>query len=107
MKIFDCFMFFDEEMILDLRFNMLDHYVDFFVIVESKYLHNGKKRELVFDINKYQKFKDKIIYLVFDEIPSKVEEIKETDEEKIKSWKYTMNAIYRENGQNMFVMKLV
>ena len=103
MKIFDCFMFFDEEMILDLRFNILDPYVDFFVIVESKYLHNGKARELIFDINKYPKFKNKIIYLVFDEIPSKVEDINDTEDEDIKSWKYTMNAIYRENGQRDYI----
>ena len=104
MKIFDCFMFFDEDMILDLRFNILDPYVDFFVIVESKYLHNGKARELIFDINKYPKFKNKIIYLVFDEIPSKVEDINDTEDEDIKSWKYTMNAIYRENGQRDYIL---
>ena len=37
MKIFDCFMYFDEEMILDLRLNILNTFVDYFVIVESKY----------------------------------------------------------------------
>ena len=35
MKIFDCFMFFDEEVLLDLRLNYLNNYVDEFVIVES------------------------------------------------------------------------
>jgi beta-1,4-mannosyl-glycoprotein beta-1,4-N-acetylglucosaminyltransferase len=35
MKIFDCFMYFDEEIILDLRLNILDDFVDYFVIVES------------------------------------------------------------------------
>ena len=104
MKIFDCFMFFDEEMILDLRFNILDPYVDFFVIVESKYLHNGKERKLVFDIKKYKKFQNKIIYLIYDEIPSKVETINDIDSEDKKSWKYTMNAIYRENGQRNYIL---
>ena len=60
MKIFDCFMFYDEEMILDFRLNYLNKYVDKFVIVESSYTHSGKKRELQFDIQKYGKFKDKI-----------------------------------------------
>ena len=46
MKIFDCFMFYDEDLLLDLRLNILDQYIDFFVIVESKYFHNGKKRYL-------------------------------------------------------------
>ena len=44
MKIFDCFMYFDEEMILDLRLNILDKYVDYFVIVESVLTHRGEKR---------------------------------------------------------------
>ena len=69
MKIFDCFMYFDEEVILDLRLNMLNEYVDYFVIVESIFTHRGEKRELKFDHNKFKKFKDKIIYLVFQEEP--------------------------------------
>ena len=36
MKIFDCFMYFDEELILDVRLNTLNEFVDYFVIVESK-----------------------------------------------------------------------
>ena len=46
MKIFDCFMYFDEDMLLDLRLNILNPYVDFFVIVESKYTHSGKKKRI-------------------------------------------------------------
>ena len=64
MKIFDCFMYFDEDLILDLRLNYLNKYVDHFVIVESEYSHNGVKREPRFDINKFKNFKDKIIYLL-------------------------------------------
>ena len=51
MKIYDCFMFFDEEMLLDLRLNVLDKYVDKFVITESQYMHSGNPKKLVFDIN--------------------------------------------------------
>ena len=43
MKIFDCFMFYDEEMILDIRLNYLNNYVDKFIIVESTFTHSGKK----------------------------------------------------------------
>ena len=59
MKIFDCFMYFDEDLVLELRLNLLDAYVDYFVIVESKFNHKGEKRELKFDINKYQRFEKK------------------------------------------------
>ena len=64
MKIFDCFMYFDEDLVLDLRLNLLDNQVDYFVIVESKFNHKGEKRELKFDIDRYQRFKKKILYLV-------------------------------------------
>ena len=59
MKIFDCFMYYDEEMILDLRLNYLNNYVDYFVIVESIYTHSGLRRKLLFDINNFSKFKKK------------------------------------------------
>ena len=48
MKIYDCFMYFDEEIVLDLRLNILDKYVDYFVIVESTFTHKGDKRKLKF-----------------------------------------------------------
>ena len=46
-------MFFDEEMLLDLRLNIMDRYVDKFVITEASYMHSGKPKKLMFDINKY------------------------------------------------------
>ena len=99
MKIFDCFMYFDEEVVLDLRLNFLDQYVDYFVIVESIYTHKGEKRELKFNPKKFEKFKSKIIYKVYDENDQGIEEIHDKDSEKIKSYKYIMNALRRENGQ--------
>ena len=46
MKVYDCFMYCDENTVLDIRLNCLDAYVDKFVIVESKLKHSGKKRIL-------------------------------------------------------------
>jgi len=96
-------MYFDEEIVLDTRLNYLDPYVDYFVIIESCYTHRGDKRELKFDIKKYEKFKDKIIYKVYDQIPNKIEKVLENDNEDTKSSKYIMNALYRENGQRNFI----
>ena len=72
MKIFDCFMYFDEETVLELRLNILDKYVDYFVIVESSFTHKGDRRNLKFDHQKFKKFKDKIIYITFDEEPPEI-----------------------------------
>ena len=105
MKIFDCFMYFDEEMILDLRLNILDKYVDYFVIVESTFSHRGEKRKLKFNKNKFQKFKDKIVYLIYDQVPEYLENIDAKDTEKEKSGKLIMNAVFRENGQRNFIAR--
>ena len=96
-------MFFDEEQILDLRLNVLNETVDFFVIVESIYNHRGEKRELIFDKNKFSKFKNKIIYLIHDEIPKQVETVNQNDSESEKNRKYIMNAVYRENSQRNYI----
>jgi len=101
MKIYDCFMFFDEEMMLDLRLNILNKYVDKFVITEATYMHSGRPKKLLFDINKFSKFKDKIIYNVIDKEPSDIETIyeKDNDEKDTKGQKLANNSNKREHLQ--------
>ena len=105
MRIFDCFMYFDEEIVLDTRLNYLDSYVDYFVIVESCFTHKGEKRDLCFNINRFEKFRDKIIYKVFDTTPKNISNISQHDDETTKSNKYIWNAIYRENGQRNHIVE--
>ena len=66
MAIYDCFQYFNEDHVIDLRFNILNKYVDYFVISESTKTHQGKSKKLNFDINKFSKFKNKIKYVVAD-----------------------------------------
>ena len=66
MAIYDCFQYFNEDHIVDLRLNILDKYVDYFVISESTKTHQGKYKKLNFDINKFPKFKNKIILIIAD-----------------------------------------
>ena len=103
MKIFDCFMYFDEEVVLDVRLNSLDKYVDYFVIVESNFTHKGDRRDLKFNHNKFDKFKNKIIYLVYDKQPKGIETVNNNDSEDEKSRKYILNAALRENEQRNFI----
>ena len=105
MKIYDCFMYFDEEVILDVRLNTLNEFVDYFVIVESRFTHKGDQRELKFNHKKFEKFKNKIIYLVYDDMPKKIKIISKDDPPEHKSWKAIENATYRENGQRNFILK--
>ena len=99
MKIFDCFMYFDEDVVLDVRLNFLNSYVDKFVIVESIFNHKGEKRKPQFDISKYSKFKDKIIYILKDDIPEGIEKIEKSDDHKEVYRKSILNAGKRENLQ--------
>jgi len=98
-------MYFDEEIVLDLRLNMLDPYVDYFVIVESIFTHKGDKRKLKFNHEKFTKFKKKIIYLIYDEKPKEIEPINDEDSEYELSRKFILNAAYRENGQRDFITR--
>ena len=67
MAIYDCFQFFNEEHVFDLRVNILHEFVDFFVVVESTCDHQGNPKKLNFDLNKFKKFQKKIIYIVVDD----------------------------------------
>ncbi len=107
MKIFDCFMFYDEEMLLDIRLNTLDKFIDKFIIVESMFTHSGKKRELIFDIKKFQKFKDKINYLVVESLPKGIEPINSYDADDIKESKIILNAYRREHHQRNSILNLL
>ena len=66
MAIYDCFQYFDEDHMVDLRLNILDQYVDYFVISESTKTHQGKDKKINFDIKKFSKFKKKIKFIVAD-----------------------------------------
>tara|TARA_B100001057_G_scaffold434097_1_gene463436 strand:+ start:1751 stop:2611 length:861 start_codon:yes stop_codon:yes gene_type:complete len=95
-------MYFDEDVVLDLRLNTLNKFVDYFVIVESKFTHKGDKRKLKFDHKKFEKFKNKIIYLVFEDEPKGLFKIKDP---KNDHGSYIMNALLRENSQRDFILK--
>lgn len=69
--IYDCFTFFNELDLLEIRLNILDKYVDKFVLVEATKTHQGKDKPLYFSENKnrFSKFQDKIIHVVVREYP--------------------------------------
>ena len=89
MKIIDCTTYYSEDLMLDIRFNILNEFVDKFIIVEAKHSHSGEKKILNFNINNFPKFKDKIEYLIIENEPEGI--IKNTDESSIKR----MNSLLR------------
>ena len=105
MKIYDCFMFFDEELLLDVRLNILNKYVDKFIITEATFMHSGKPKKLNFDINKFSKFKDKIVYNVIDKQPPNIVSIKEEDSKETKDNKLINNSNKREHYQRELALR--
>ncbi len=104
MKIYDCFQFFDENMMLDLRLNILNDHVHKFVIVENAYMHSGKKKNPVFEIKNFTKFKDKIIYILVDKLPVDLYDISKISE-KEKGNRIIDNTLKIEHAQRNSIVK--
>jgi beta-1,4-mannosyl-glycoprotein beta-1,4-N-acetylglucosaminyltransferase len=105
MKIYDCLIYFNEDLLLDIRFNYLNKFVDKFVIVESTYTHSGKKRELSFDVNKFPLFKKKIIYIVLDKEPENIFKVKDSDTSAEVNSKHILNGAHRLYFQRNYITK--
>ena len=90
MNFFDCFMYNNEELLLDLRLNILSKYVKKFILVESTIDHQGNKKKKFFKIENFNKFKDKIIHLRIEDFPK----------ELIGTWE-------RENFQRNYISKSI
>ena len=69
MKIYDCFSYWDEDLLLDVRLNVLNEFVDHFVIVEGNKTWQNNYKKLKFNINNFGRFKDKIIYIPVEDMP--------------------------------------
>ena len=96
-------MFSDEKMILDIRLNVLNEYIDHFVIVESKYKHDGSVKGKNFDIEQFSKFKNKISYIYVDEEPKKLLNINILNDEDKKNKNLLHNTYLRENSQRNMI----
>tara|TARA_Y100000591_G_scaffold288280_1_gene272401 strand:- start:1410 stop:2279 length:870 start_codon:yes stop_codon:yes gene_type:complete len=92
-------MYFDEDLLLDLRLNHLNQFVKKFVITEATYTHNGSKKKLKFDINNFKKFKDKITYIVVDKEPKNILELNEGESKEKRGEKLILNGMARDYFQ--------
>ena len=98
MKIYDCFSYWDEDLLLDLRLNILNEYVDYFVIVEGNKTWQNNSKKLRFNLDNFKKFKDKIIYILVDELPDGLYDI-EKQKEKDKANRTIDNTLKIEHNQ--------
>ncbi len=105
MNIYDCFMYFDEDLLLDLRLNSLNKYVKKFVITEATFTHNGSQKKLNFDINKFRKFKDKISYIIVDKQPNNILQLSDNDTKDKRGEKLILNGMARDYFQRENLIK--
>jgi len=98
MKIIDTTTFFEENMIMDIRFNILNPYVDKFIVCESLYTHSGKKKNINFNVNDYPKFKNKIIHIILEEEPGNL-----IDGEDLSVQDKRLNSITRIRSQRNYI----
>lgn len=71
MHIYDCFPFYNELDLLEIRLNELNDVVDFFVLVEAERTHQNKPKKLFYkeacDEQRFSAFKHKIIHIIVSE----------------------------------------
>src|SRR5438045_3302668 len=69
--IYDCFLFYNELDLLDIRLHELDSIVDKFVLVEGTVTHTNDPKRLYYKENKirFKKYHKKIIHIIVDDSP--------------------------------------
>ncbi len=102
-KIIDCVSYLDEDMLLDLRLNVLNEHVSHFIVCEATFNHKGLKKKLNFNISNFNKFKKKISYIILDKEPDSIRNINENDQLNLKNSKILDNSINRDIAQRNFL----
>ena len=83
MKIFDCITYFDEPMLFEVRLNVLDKYVDEFIVAEALYTHSGKLKKINFNKEMYPKFKNRIKHIIVENEPKNIIPIEQNNEDAL------------------------
>lgn len=104
MKIYDCCIFFDEKMLLDIRLNILYKYVEKFIIVEAAFTHSGKPKKFNFRIKDYLKFKDKIVYIKVKNLPNNLHKISNSMDQLTRDNLNILNSLKIENFHRNKIM---
>ena len=98
MRIIDTTTFFEENMMMDIRFNILDPYVDKFIVCESLFTHSGRRKKINFNFENFPKFKDKIIHVILDKEPLNLIKKKNLSPQEKR-----LNSIYRIKEQRNYI----
>jgi len=102
MKIIDTTTFFEENLMIDLRFNILDQYVDKFIVCESRYTHSGKKKKINFNKKDYPKFENKIEHIILENEPNNI-----IKKDRLTNSELRINSILRIKEQRNYISKVL
>ena len=100
MKIIDTTTFFEEKMMMNLRFNILNQFVDHFIVCEARFTHSGKEKKINFNKLDYPEFEDKITHLIIDKEPENI-----IKKDSIGIHEIRQNSIYRIKAQRNYILK--
>lgn len=100
MKIIDTTTYFDEKLMMSIRFNILNSFVDKFIVCESRYSHSGKEKKINFNIKDYPEFQNKIIHLIVDNEPNNL-----IIGRNLSQGEKRLNSIIRIKHQRNYIMK--
>ena len=100
MKIIDTTTYFEEDLMMKLRFNILDPYVDKFIASEATYSHSGNKKDIKFDKKKFPKFEEKIVHIVLDKEPENL-----IKKKTLSNIDLRLNSISRIKEQRNFIFE--
>tara|TARA_B110000971_G_scaffold192110_1_gene204178 strand:- start:23 stop:901 length:879 start_codon:yes stop_codon:yes gene_type:complete len=102
MKIIDSTTYFEEDLMMDLRFNVLDKYVDEFIVCEAAFSHSGKEKNINFDKKNFPKFEKKINHIIIDKEPDNIIKNK-----SLNSGDKRHNSIARIREQRNYISKFL
>ena len=100
MKIIDTTTYFEEELMMNLRFNILNNYVDKFIVSEARFTHSGQEKDIKFNKKKFPKFEDKIIHIILDKEPEEI-----IKKKRLSNAELRINSIIRIKSQRDFILK--
>ena len=103
MKIIDTTTFFEEKMMMEIRFNIFDEFVDEFIVCEALFTHRGDRKKINFNPNDFPNFKNKINHIVLEkETENIIKNIKDKNDFNIR-----LNSIKRIEAQRNFIYETI
>ena len=100
MKIIDTTTYFEEKLMMNLRFNILNSHVDHFIVCEARFTHSGKSKDINFKKTDYPNFANKITHLIIDKEPNDI-----IKKEKLEPQELRFNSVARIRAQRDYIME--